>query len=112
MKGVDGTPALLLYSALSPSPFRTIKIRKKQANCLACGSGAPALLDVTNTDYITFCGGPARDWVKTGLAVSDKRICASDLKKMLDTGTSRVTLIDVRSSVEFGICHLPGSISE
>jgi len=103
---------LLLYSALSPSPFRSIKIRKKQTNCTACGTGAPAILDVTNTDYVAFCGGPMRDWVKTGLAVSDTRICASDLKRMLDTGTSNVTLIDVRSPAEFGICHLPGSISE
>jgi len=73
--------------------------------------GASAVLNVANTDYITFCGGPTRDWVKTGLLASDTRICASDLKRMLDTGTSKVTLIDVRSSVEFGICHLPGSIS-
>ena len=102
----------MLYSALSPSPFRTIKIRKKQLNCTACGAGAPTVLDVVNTDYIAFCGGPTRDWVKTGLAVSDGRICSLDLKRMLDTGVPNVTLIDVRSSVEFGICHLPGSISE
>ena len=63
-------------------------------------------------DYIAFCGGPTRDWIKTGLAVSDARICPSDLKRIMDTGVSKVTLIDVRSSVEFGICHLPGSISE
>jgi adenylyltransferase/sulfurtransferase len=69
-------------------------------------------VDVANTDYITFCGGLARDWVKSGLAFSGTRISASDLKRMLDTGTSGVTLIDVRSPVEFGICHLPGSISE
>ena len=63
-------------------------------------------------DYVMFCGGPTRDWVKMGLVVSDKRICASDLKMMLDSSVSEVTLIDVRSPVEFGICHLPGSISK
>lgn len=96
---------------LSPSPFRAIKIRRKQANCIACDSGTPAL-DATNTDYIAFCGGSTRDWVKTGLTISDTRISASDLKWMLDNGTPKVILIDVRSPVEFGICHLPGSISE
>jgi adenylyltransferase/sulfurtransferase len=80
--------------------------------CTTCGVGASSVLDVANTDYIAFCGGPARDWIKTGQAVSDTRISASDLKRMLDTGTPNVRLIDVRSPVEFGICHLPGSISE
>ena len=53
-----------------------------------------------------------KDWVETGLAVSSTRICASDLQRMLGTSTSKVTLIDVRGATEFGICHLPGSISE
>ena len=63
-------------------------------------------------DYIAFCGGPRKDWAKAGLAVSDTRVCASDLKRMLDAGGSKVTLVDVRDPVEFEICHLPGSISE
>ena len=81
-------------------------------SCTACGAGAPAVLDVPNTDYVAFCGGPTRDLVKTGLAISDTRISASHLKRILDVGTSNVRLIDVRSPVEFGICHLPGSISK
>ena len=108
----DGTPSLLLYSALSLSPFRTIKMRKKQVNCVSCSSEASAALDVANTDYIAFCGGPTRDWVETGLIVSGTRISALDLRRMLDNDTPEVTLIDVRSPVEFGICHLPGSISK
>ncbi|KAF9784745.1 molybdenum cofactor synthesis 3 [Thelephora terrestris] len=107
----DGTTALLLYSALSHSPFRSIRVRKKQVNCTVCGTGGSAALDVVNTDYIAFCGGPTRDWVKTGQAISDTRISASDLKRMLDTGTHNVRLIDVRSPIEFGICHLPESIN-
>ncbi|KAF9649686.1 hypothetical protein BDM02DRAFT_3166226, partial [Thelephora ganbajun] len=107
----DGIPTLLHYSALSLSPFRSIKIRKKQASCTVCSSWDSAVLDVANTDYVAFCGGPTRDWVKTGLVVSDTRICASDLKRVLDIGASKATLIDVRSRVEFGICHLPGSIN-
>lgn len=47
-----------------------------------------------------------------GLAVSNTRISASDLKGILESGASNTRLIDVRSPVEFGICHLPGSISE
>lgn len=81
-------------------------------SCRACGSGASAVLDVANTDYEAFCGGPMRDSVTTGLTVSDARITASDLKRMLDTGTSNLRLIDVRTPMEFGICHLPGSLSE
>ena len=81
-------------------------------SCTACGTDALAVLDVANTDYIAFCGGPSKDLVKTGMAVSDTRISASDLKRILDASTSNVRLIDVRTPVEFGICHLPGSISK
>lgn len=70
------------------------------------------VLDIANTDYVAFCGGPTRDWIRTGLVVSDRRISASHLKIMLDSGTPNVRLIDVRSPVEFGISHLPGSVSK
>lgn len=79
---------------------------------MACSAGGLAVLDVANTDYITFCGGVTKDWIKAGLTISDTRISASDLKRIMDAGSSDLRLMDVRSPIEFGICHLPGSISE
>jgi len=106
----DGKPCLLLYSCLSPTPFRTIKIRSKKLDCPACGHDGQKKLDVENTDYVSFCGGSSPNWVERGLVVLDptSRIRVNELKDLL-ASQSRVTIIDVRSSVEFGICNLPGS---
>ena len=38
--------------------------------------------------------------------------CSKDLSSMLSEPTDSVAILDVRSPTEFGICHLPSSISE
>jgi adenylyltransferase/sulfurtransferase len=57
---------LLIYSALSPSPFRSIRLRKKKSDCLACGNNARtgALLD--QSDYVAVCGSLPPDWESLG----------------------------------------------
>jgi hypothetical protein len=67
----DGRPSLLLYSCLSTTPFRTIKIRSKKPDCPACGPDRWRTLDIESTDYVSFCGGSTPNWEERGLAVND-----------------------------------------
>ena len=84
---------------------------------------------IEDVDYVALCGGERPDWVARGL-ISGKagdRIYAKvgttgeyppeltemqDLKLALENGERRAQVLDVRPRTEFGICHLPGSISE
>lgn len=58
---------MLLYSLLDAPSFRTVKLRSKQDNCAACGSGKGDITSIRDTDYVAFCGGARPDWVKSGL---------------------------------------------
>lgn len=106
----DGKPSLLLFSALSLPPFRTIKIRPRRATCAACGKEGQRAGIIAETDYVAFCGGERPNWVVLGAQEGkpDHRLKAQDLKQILESGQKPV-LIDVRPPVEFGICHLPAS---
>ncbi|KAF5367194.1 hypothetical protein D9758_004067 [Tetrapyrgos nigripes] len=107
----DGTPSLLLFSALGIPPFRTIKLRSRKPTCPACGEEGQKLGEISNIDYVQFCGGAAPDWEKSGLVEGspDRRISVKDLKMTMDDNTVKKRIIDVRSATEFGICHLPDS---
>ncbi|KAG8751758.1 Urmylation protein, partial [Ceratobasidium sp. 428] len=126
------TPSMLLYSALSPRPFKTIKLRSRQAGCRGC-SGTP--LDValdkqtfTNilaeikpleNDYTEFCGdsGGTPDPVNTGMFAGEpgSRVNALDLQNALavtpETSRTPFTVIDTRPPTEFEICSIPESIN-
>ncbi|KAF8134850.1 hypothetical protein EV363DRAFT_1321835, partial [Boletus edulis] len=96
----DGKPTLMLFSALSMPPFRTIKLRERKPTCAACGIEGQKLGAIHETDYIAFCGGPRPDWEAKGL----------ELRIRLES-QEQCVLLDVRPKTEFGICHLPGSSS-
>lgn len=63
----DGKPSLLLYSALSVPPFRSVKLRQRRPTCKACGNEGQKEGPISQTDYVTLCGGPRPDWVARGL---------------------------------------------
>ncbi|CAL1715726.1 unnamed protein product [Somion occarium] len=108
-----GKPSLLIFSALSTPPFRSIKLRSRRPTCPACGDAGERIGEISETDYVAFCGGPRPDLVSRGLESGkdpDRRIHAHDLDERLRSGT-RTRIIDVRPPVEFGICHLRNSIS-
>jgi adenylyltransferase and sulfurtransferase len=69
---LDNTPSLLLFSSLSTPPFRSVKLRSKQKDCLAC-SGKCYMNEL---DYVQFCGGPPINWQEKGQVVGspDQRI--------------------------------------
>lgn len=76
---VEGKPSLLLFSALSPSPFRNVKLRAKRATCPACGVDRERTETIKDTDYIAFCGGQRPNWAVLGSQLGDpaKRIKAT-----------------------------------
>lgn len=63
----DGKATLMLFSALSMPPFRSIKLRERKPTCAACGVDGQRLGAIHETDYIAFCGGLRPDWEARGL---------------------------------------------
>ncbi|KAI0688098.1 hypothetical protein BC835DRAFT_1285398 [Cytidiella melzeri] len=104
----EGRPSLLLYSALSTVPFRSIKLRTRRLTCPACGVEGPKTGAMAPIDYVAFCGGPRPDWETLGMHPGDHRITAKDLANVLRS-RPETRVVDVRPTVEFGICSLPGS---
>jgi len=102
----------MIFSAMSMPPFRTIKLRARKPTCPACGEDGQRLGTVHETDYIAFCGGPRPDWQARGLISGNPsdRMSAQELRQTLESREEHM-LLDVRPKTEFGICHLPGSLS-
>ncbi|KAI0270801.1 hypothetical protein BGY98DRAFT_1091241 [Russula aff. rugulosa BPL654] len=108
----DEQPTLLIYAALGVPPFRSIKLRKRRATCLACGTEGEKVGKIEDMDYVQFCGGPRPDWETLGLNPSSdtgSRITANELRGIIES-KKQVRILDVRPRTEFGICHLPLSI--
>lgn len=122
-------PSLLLFSALSTPPFRSIKLRSRKPTCPACGTAEERLGTISDIDYVQFCGGLVPDWESRGLIQGDAdhrtstkvgqcsislgyqfSFFGQELNAALKTG-KLIHIVDVRPETEFGICHLPSSIS-
>ena len=102
-------PSLLLYSAYSNPPFRSIKLRGKRKGCPSC-SDTPTIteesLQSASVDYAAFCGSTSP------IAPSNThRISAEEYSKIRQGVESPHILVDVREKVQFDICHLKGSIN-
>ncbi|CAK5264722.1 unnamed protein product [Mycena citricolor] len=101
---------MVLFSALGSPQFRSIKMRSRKPSCPACGTAEEKIGQIRETDYVQFCGGPAPDWERRGLVPGDPedRVTVQDFAQLLSSGGD-ITVVDVRSPTEFGICSLPGS---
>jgi adenylyltransferase/sulfurtransferase len=100
-------PSLLIFSALSSPPFRSVRIRSRRGDCAVCSSRATITSDTIGSDaysYQQFCGLTP----PTNLLDSSERISARDYS---ETRHQPHALIDVRDPVQFGLCHLPNSIN-
>lgn len=108
----DGKASLLLFSALSVPPFRTVKLRSRKPTCAACGIEGQKIGTIEETDYVAFCGGARPNWLERGLEVGrpESRIHVKELKSVFESNINH-TIIDVRPRTEFGICRLPRSTS-
>ena len=102
-------PSLLLYSAYSNPPFRSIKLRGKRKGCPSCSDTATITeesFQSVSSNYDAFCGSnpPAAP-------INTNRISAKEYSKIRETTENPHILIDVRERVQFDICHLKGSIN-
>ncbi|CUA76012.1 Adenylyltransferase and sulfurtransferase uba4 [Rhizoctonia solani] len=127
-------PSMLLFTGLSPRPFRNIKLRLRQPNCPGCSMctlhNYPQNLLVSQfiddstslqDNYDQFCdiGGSRThdDPVLTGAreGESGARVRASVLKEALVSAAANpslsIRIIDTRPPTEFGICSIPGSVN-
>ncbi|KAG5732581.1 Adenylyltransferase and sulfurtransferase uba4 [Termitomyces sp. T112] len=108
----DQKPTLLLYSALGTPLFRSIKLRSRKPACAACGTDEQRVGTIQDVDYVQFCGGPRPDWEARGLeeGAAGARVSVKDLEAALKSDRTPY-LLDVRSTIEYGICHLQSSIN-
>lgn len=104
------TPTLLLYSAYSHPPFRSIRLRGKRPDCPSCSASSTITRQSLNSgslDYEFFCGLVS----SSDILSSEERLSAKEYKETIkDTGTVH-TLIDVREKPQYDICHLENSIN-
>ncbi|KZF26767.1 hypothetical protein L228DRAFT_243281 [Xylona heveae TC161] len=111
------TPSLLLFSAYGSPPFRSIRLRSRRANCLACSALSPESGCITkeslssgSLDYVQFCGVTK----PVNILAADERVTATEYnnaRKTGNTGKEQGVLIDVREKVLYDICHIDNSIN-
>ena len=106
-------PSLLIFSAYSNPPFRSIKLRARSPKCAACSSQAiitPDALLSGSMDYVQFCGVTN----PINLLLSEERVTAqqyAEARKNISMTERQHRLIDVREKVQYDLCHLFGSIN-
>lgn len=102
-------PSLLLYSAYSNPPFRSIKLRGKRKECPSCSPTATITEESFKSlswDYNTFCASTS-----PAAQTNTTRISAKEYSKIQQVTGSQHILVDVREKIQFDICHLKGSIN-
>ncbi|KAM0746058.1 hypothetical protein T439DRAFT_330042 [Meredithblackwellia eburnea MCA 4105] len=106
-------PTLHLLSPLSPSPFRTIKVRPRKPTCPACSSAPQAWTDFIERKIWSGWEDPHCVLPSVGSRAGvEGRVKVADLKELIsESATSKVKVVDVRSQTEFGICRIEGSIN-
>ena len=105
----DKNPSLLIYSAYSDPPFRTIKLPGRKPKCAACSANAtitPESILSGSTNYVAFCSVTS----PTNILNDDDRIPAAKYNQMYQLPRTRV-LLDVRDKVQYDLCHLDNSVN-
>ncbi|KAI1395976.1 adenylyltransferase [Hypoxylon fuscum] len=103
-------PSLLLFSATSTTPFRSIRMRSRRPNCFTCSSESTLTLKELRSgslDYVQFCG------VTTPVNVlkPEERVTASEYNNILAGHTDKHILLDVREREHFYIASIPGAVN-
>ncbi|KAI1498755.1 adenylyltransferase [Biscogniauxia marginata] len=105
------TPSLLLFSATSSAPFRSIRMRSRRPKCFACSADSALTLKELKSgslDYVQFCG------VNTPVDVlrPEERISATDYNNILtERPDQKCLLLDVREKEHFNIASIPGAVN-
>ncbi|KAI0891787.1 adenylyltransferase [Annulohypoxylon nitens] len=104
-------PSLLLFSATSSTPFRSIRMRSRRPNCFACSSGSTLTLKELKSgslDYVQFCGVTS----PVNVLKPDERITATEYNDILaEQPDKKHLLLDVREKEHFNIASIPGAIN-
>ncbi|KAI1821754.1 adenylyltransferase [Xylaria intraflava] len=101
--------SLLLFSATSPTPFRSVKMRGRRPNCFACAASSSLTLTALKSgslDYVQFCGVAA----PINLLRPEERISATDYNSILAKKKGNL-LLDVREKEHFDIASIPGAVN-
>ncbi|XP_014262280.1 adenylyltransferase and sulfurtransferase MOCS3 [Cimex lectularius] len=98
---------LLIFDGLETT-FRTVKLRNRSEKCLIC-SDHPTIKQLV--DYEQFCGSRANDKNPNLKILSpSQRVSAKQLHEVMLSGKQHV-VVDVRSPIEFQMCHIAGSVN-
>ncbi|KAI0482289.1 adenylyltransferase [Xylariaceae sp. FL0804] len=104
-------PTLLLFSATSSTPFRSIRMRGRRPDCFACSARSTLTLKELETgslDYVQFCGVNA----PVDLLKPEERISVAAYKKSLaENPAQKRLLLDVREREHFEIASIPGAVN-
>jgi adenylyltransferase/sulfurtransferase len=106
-----GEASMLLFSANSNPPFRSVRLRARRAKCFACSAEGGLTLESLNSgslDYVLFCG------VTTPVKIlePEERIEAREYERIVKEGKGGAhLLVDVREKVQFDICSIEGSVN-
>lgn len=107
---MNPVPSLLVYSAYSFPPFRSMRLRGKRPNCPSCSASRSITrqsLTSGSLDYVSFCGIAT----PPNLLPIDERVSAKEFKERVKDGGMAHTLIDVREKTQYDICHLEDSLN-
>jgi adenylyltransferase/sulfurtransferase len=105
-----GEASMLLFSANSNPPFRSVRLRAKRPKCLACSTEAGLTLESLTSeslDYVLFCGVTA----PVQILRPEERIEAGEYEKVMKEKSKNHLLVDVREKVQFDMCSIEGSIN-
>lgn len=99
--------SMLLFSANSSQPFRSVRLRSRRPGCFACSKDSGLSLEGLRSgslDYVLFCGLAS----PINILKPEERMQARDY---LEMEKKEHLLVDVREKVQFDICSLEGSIN-
>lgn len=106
----EATPtSMLLFSTLSPQPFRSVRLRARRAGCFACSRDSGLSIESLRSgslDYALFCGLASA----VNILSPEERIEANAYA-LVKKKEQKHLLLDVREKVHFDICHIDGSIN-
>lgn len=101
-------PTMLMFSAYSTPPFRSVRLRSRRADCAVCSSQGTITqhsLTSGSLDYVAFCGRT----VPVNVLPPAARVSAKQFAGLPRDGSN--TLIDVRDETQFAMCALRGSVN-
>ena len=107
-EGKERANLMLIFSAMSDTPFRSVKLRGRRKDCFACGEKPSLTLEGVRSsmDYVQFCGVPS----PLNLLQSWERMSAEEYDMMRKDHPKHV-LLDVREKEHFELCNLEGSVN-